>query len=82
VTAWEVLTGHPDLDVANGTRGYVTALEPAGGSLTIRTGEGERARDVTLPPAEAEHPTVREQLAALDQQLAGLGKLGHRWRVP
>jgi conjugative relaxase-like TrwC/TraI family protein len=40
---------YASLDVANGTRGYVTALDPARGELRIRTDEGEHARDVLLP---------------------------------
>jgi conjugative relaxase-like TrwC/TraI family protein len=36
------------LGIANGTRGMVTALDPAARTLTIRT-EGEHGREVTLP---------------------------------
>ncbi|HKE98954.1 MAG TPA: hypothetical protein VKG45_08490 [Actinomycetes bacterium] len=37
------------LGVANGTKAYVTALDPARGELTIRTDDGDRSVEVTLP---------------------------------
>lgn len=41
------LRNRPDLHVSNGTLGTVVGIDPAGGSLTVRTDAGE---EITLPP--------------------------------
>jgi conjugative relaxase-like TrwC/TraI family protein len=71
------------LGVANGTRGLVTAIDPAARTLTIRT-EGEQGREITLPRwyLDGRQPTERNRRVDLAYATTGHRAQGlTRWRA-
>jgi conjugative relaxase-like TrwC/TraI family protein len=73
----------PQLGVANGTRGTITALDPHARTLTIRL-DGKDAREVTLPSWYLDGRTRSERNRRVDLAYATTGHRAQgltRWRA-